>query len=137
MNGIFRDVYLLKRPEKAIRDYRIKTTVEDTKAIVDLSVEYVAGVDTKITLEDASGAVVARGELAETGEIKLEVVAPTLWNTENPYLYTLRLLDSMQKMFTLENLVDLWTRWLVLLEIWFTLILHILKSQWLKRLSLI
>ena len=89
MNGIFRDVYLLKRPEKAIRDYRIKTTVEDTKAIVDLSVEYVAGVDTKITLEDASGAVVARGELAETGEIKLEVVAPTLWNTENPYLYTL------------------------------------------------
>lgn len=89
MNGIFRDVYLLKRPEKAIRDYRIKTTVEDRKAIVDLSVEYVAGVDTKITLEDASGAVVARGELAETGEIKLEVVAPTLWNTENPYLYTL------------------------------------------------
>ena len=89
MNGIFRDVYLLKRPEKAIRDYRIKTTVEDAKAIVDLSIEYVAGVDTKITLEDASGAVVARGELAETGEIKLEVVAPTLWNTENPYLYTL------------------------------------------------
>ena len=89
MNGIFRDVYLLKRPEKAIRDYRIKTTVEDAKAIVDLSIEYVAGVDTKITLEDASGAVVARSELAETGEIKLEVVAPTLWNTENPYLYTL------------------------------------------------
>jgi len=89
MNGIFRDVYLLKRPEKAIRDYRIKTTVEDTKAIVDLSIEYVAGVDTKITLEDASGAVVAKGELAENGEIKLEVVAPTLWNTENPYLYTL------------------------------------------------
>ena len=89
MNGIFRDVYLLKRPEKAIRDYRIKTTVEDAKAIVDLSIEYVAGVDTKIALEDASGAVVAKGELAEDGEIALEVVAPTLWNTENPYLYTL------------------------------------------------
>lgn len=27
MSGIFRDVYILKRPEKAIRDYKVTTSV--------------------------------------------------------------------------------------------------------------
>lgn len=89
MSGIFRDVYLLKRPEKCIRDYRITTQVEKTSAKVRLEVLFTENTQAKVTIEDKNGAVMANGEISENGKIELEIVAPTLWNTENPYLYTL------------------------------------------------
>ncbi|MGN0334017.1 MAG: glycoside hydrolase family 2 TIM barrel-domain containing protein [Lachnospiraceae bacterium] len=89
MSGIFRDVYLLKRPEKCIRDYRITTQVEKTSAKVRLEVLFTESTQAKVTIEDKNGAVMANGEISENGKIELEIVAPTLWNTENPYLYTL------------------------------------------------
>ena len=36
MSGIFRDVYILKRPEQAISDYHIKSKIEDILAKVEL-----------------------------------------------------------------------------------------------------
>lgn len=89
MSGIFRDVYLLKRPAKAIRDYRITTSVENTFARIDLDVSFTEGILTKVTLEDKNGAVAAFGILEKDGTLPLEVACPVLWNTENPYLYTL------------------------------------------------
>ena len=89
MSGIFRDVYLLKRPVKAIRDYRITTSVENTFARIDLDVSFTEGILTKVTLEDKNGAVAAFGILEKDGTLPLEVACPVLWNTENPYLYTL------------------------------------------------
>ena len=89
MSGIFRDVYLLKRPAKAIRDYRITTSVENTFARIDLDVSFTEGILTKVTLEDKNGAVAALGILEKDGTLPLEVACPVLWNTENPYLYTL------------------------------------------------
>lgn len=89
MSGIFRDVYILKRPEAGIRDYRITTNVSKEAAKVKLSVEFANPVETKITLEDKNGAVVAADSISENGNIELEVACPVLWNTENPYLYTL------------------------------------------------
>lgn len=89
MSGIFRDVYLLKRPVKAIRDYRITTSVENSFARIDLDVSFTEGILTKVTLEDKNGAVAAFGILEKDGTLPLEVACPVLWNTENPYLYTL------------------------------------------------
>ncbi len=89
MSGIFRDVYLLKRPAKVIRDYRITTSVENTFARIDLDVSFTEGILTKVTLEDKNGAVAAFGILEKDGTLPLEVACPVLWNTENPYLYTL------------------------------------------------
>lgn len=89
MSGIFRDVYLLKRPVKAIRDYRITTSVENSFARIDLDVSFTEGILTKVTLEDKNGAVAAFGILQKDGTLPLEVACPVLWNTENPYLYTL------------------------------------------------
>ena len=87
MSGIFRDVYLLKRPEKTIRDYHITTDVEKDRVTVKLDMYFSEPVETKVTIEDKYGAVVARGEVAEDGVLELIVLNPVLWNAENPYLY--------------------------------------------------
>ena len=87
MSGIFRDVYLLKRPEKTIRDYYITTDVKKDSVVVKLDMHFAEPVETKVTIEDKYGAVVARGETAENGVLELTVLNPVLWNAENPYLY--------------------------------------------------
>ena len=89
MSGIFRDVYILKRAEKAVRDYRITTNVGDDNAKLMLGIDFSNETALKVTVEDMSGAVVAQGELSESGDIELTIDVPVLWNTENPYLYTI------------------------------------------------
>ena len=89
MSGIFRDVYILKRPEQAISDYYIKTKIEDLLATVELDVKFYSSANVKISIEDKNGAVVAVGSIAEEGIAVLEIASPELWNTENPYLYKL------------------------------------------------
>ena len=88
MSGIFRDVYLLKRPQKSIWDYRITTKVEQDKAIVKLNLVYSEPIETAIDIEDQSGALVAHGEIEQDGSLEFTVSNPVLWNTESPYLYT-------------------------------------------------
>ena len=89
MSGIFRDVYILKRPEQAISDYHIKTKIENMIAKVELDMKFYFPVNVKISIEDRNGAVVAVGSIAEEGAVVLEIASPELWNTENPYLYKL------------------------------------------------
>ena len=89
MSGIFRDVYILKRPEQTIRDYHIKTKIEGMLAKVELDMKFYSPANVKISIEDRNGAVVAVGSISEDGTSVLEIASPELWNTENPYLYKL------------------------------------------------
>ena len=89
MSGIFRDVYILKRPEQAISDYHIKSKIEDILAKVELDVKFYSPTNVKISIEDKNGAVVALGSIDKEGTAVLEIASPELWNTENPYLYKL------------------------------------------------
>ncbi len=106
MSGIFRDVYLLKRPAKVVRDYFVRTELCEDRAAVRVRLWYSAEtVRTLVTLCDREGKTVAAAEVRgatpernaapESGEpggvaeVTLEVPEPVPWNTEAPYLYTL------------------------------------------------
>lgn len=104
MSGIFRDVYLLKRPENMIWDYFVKTYINKEKAEIAICLTYErSAIDTRISLTDKNGNVVAKGLVKEDAEnqlegrnrqkkeIVLQIENPHLWNAENPYLYTLYL----------------------------------------------
>ena len=97
MNGIFRDVYLLHRPEQCIEDYFITTDIHGSTAEVAVRLRYYdSAVATRITLYDAAGTMVgsvtpveAPDDAAFPYHAEITVVDPTLWNAEQPYLYTL------------------------------------------------
>ncbi len=90
MSGIFRDVYLLFRPKKHLRDYFIQTKLSDNyrkgELSVSITIEDELGID--YSLLDAEGLEIAYGT-ADNKKIQVTVENPVLWNAENPYLYTL------------------------------------------------
>lgn len=96
MNGIFRDVYLLKRPERAIWDYHITTQIKENTAKIKLNVTFDFSIPVSVTIEDQARAVVATGTISDDGSIEFKIPNPTLWNTEHPYLYTLTLQSSYE-----------------------------------------
>ena len=96
MNGIFRDVYLLKRPERAIWDYHITTQIKENTAKIKLNVTFDFSIPVSVTIEDQARAVVAAGTISDDGSIEFKIPNPTLWNTEHPYLYTLTLQSSYE-----------------------------------------
>ena len=88
MSGIFRDVYILKRPERAVCDYRITTEVSKDVARIKLDIRFYQPIHLNIRVEDKNGAVVSQGTIEKDGIIEFEIFCPVFWNTENPYLYT-------------------------------------------------
>lgn len=96
MNGIFRDVYLLKRPERAIWDYHIITQIKENTAKIKLNVTFDFSIPVSVTIEDQARAVVATGTISDDGSIEFKIPNPTLWNTEHPYIYTLTLQSSYE-----------------------------------------
>ena len=96
MNGIFRDVYLLKRPERAIWDYHITTQIKENTAKIKLNVTFDFSIPVSVTIEDQARAVVATDTISDDGSIEFKIPNPTLWNTEHPYLYTLTLQSSYE-----------------------------------------
>lgn len=91
MSGIFRDVYLLRRPEEGIFDYFVKARPsEDYKSgKVEISFKYQnKPVETKVSLFNREGKLISE-TAAEDGKAVIEVEKARLWNAEEPYLYTL------------------------------------------------
>lgn len=96
MSGIFRDVYLLRRPAQAVRDYFVRTAIREKTAGVSIRITYFDEVVlTKVTIYNADGVSVAGTDISKDNDSKntmyimLEVPNPVLWNAELPYLYTL------------------------------------------------
>ena len=102
-SGIFRDVYLLNRPEAVLFDYAVTTSLgpvigaAPATAVVEIRGSYRGGaVPTTAELTDHEGRVLAAGVLepfagcpGHTHRAQLAVAAPHLWSAEDPHLHTL------------------------------------------------
>ena len=89
-SGIFRDVYLLRRPQNHLRDYFVKTTCDFTNNTAEVTIEtefFGDAQSVSCRLLDASGKEVA----AAAGEstLRFTVSDVQFWNAEQPYLYSL------------------------------------------------
>ncbi|MBR1740218.1 MAG: glycoside hydrolase family 2 [Ruminococcus sp.] len=82
LSGIFRDVYILSRPEKRLEDYRI---CADMEGRFSLSVK---GAAAAFELYDGEE-VVLSGEAEEGKPFCGRVEKAKLWSAEEPYLYRL------------------------------------------------
>ncbi len=102
MSGIFRDVYLLKRPEAFVYDYFVRTELdEDQKqARVTVDLTYLdQAVPTKLQILDQTGKAVigtctAGQKPRENGSLiraELTIFHPVLWSPEDPHLYLLQI----------------------------------------------
>ncbi len=90
MSGIFRDVYLLKRPSQAVSDYFVKTALENGAAEVTVDFTfYQDQIPVTVSLYDRENRLVDSGKIQGTDRISLNIPDAVLWNTEAPYLYTL------------------------------------------------
>ena len=81
MSGIFRDVYILARPQRHIRDFSIVT---DTDGTVKITVE---GAEAHAELYGQNGIIGASD--TRDGYAEFKISSPVLWNAEHPYLYDL------------------------------------------------
>ncbi len=92
-SGIFREVYLLARDKKHIKDIYVRTALSEQYEKGTLSLELTAdeALPYEWTLTDPKGEVVSEGR-ATTAEVpQISVDAPMLWSDEVPNLYTLML----------------------------------------------
>ena len=78
MNGIFRDVYTLSRPEGHLRDIKI-TTVENSIVIETEG-------SSKVELYDKNGLIATADD---SSKCSFTIENPIRWNAEKPYLYEL------------------------------------------------
>ena len=88
-SGIFRNVYMLTRPEEHITDYKIETTFDGADGILKFINE--SNVDIELTLEGNSVIVPAK--------MTNELIVPNVkaWSPDTPELYTLELRANGEK----------------------------------------
>ncbi len=88
-SGIFRDVYMLERSGAGIQDYFIHTNLKNDYTAVDVTVDLETRGDAAVEYRvfDALGYELVAGRADKKISFSLSNI--TLWNAENPYLYTL------------------------------------------------
>lgn len=90
MSGIFRDVYLIARPQSFLRDFFVKESFSPDFSAADVTVELSVEGNCEVTgtLYDDEGKQVGKAGPSRE-ELRFHVDSPKLWNAENPYQYTL------------------------------------------------
>ena len=88
LSGIFRDVYMLSRPEKRLENYIVRTELSgDCTSAKLIFTPY--GSAAECTLTDSAGAQTAHFTAADGETVSVDIPAPALWNAETPNLYKL------------------------------------------------
>ncbi len=95
LSGIFRDVYILSRPEKRLENYRIKALLDTdrSKAVFEFRAE---GADAEIILSDTEGRTVVSAKTTAGKTFSFDVKDPVLWSAETPCLYDLQIITDSE-----------------------------------------
>ncbi len=88
LSGIFRDVYLLSRPQQHLRDYQVSTRLHGSAAEISCTVEGADAADCVFRLTAPDGSACGDGRV-QGGAVRFFLPNPVLWNAEQPQLYTL------------------------------------------------
>lgn len=90
-SGIFREVYLLARDRRHIKDMYIRTTLNEALTRASLTLDLTADEALSYTyrLLDPTGKEVAAGDGTTAEKTEIAVEEPTLWSDESPKLYAL------------------------------------------------
>ncbi len=97
LSGIFRDVYLLTRPQTHISDIFIKTELDGggDMAVLKCGIETAGGdcLQVRAVLKDLCGEIIADAScgISGSGSFEFTVEKPGLWSAESPALYRLYL----------------------------------------------
>jgi hypothetical protein len=107
-SGIWSSVYAEARPLSALQSPRLRPDVPGAAVVVGWSLDptgeaaFPEGAALRIDVEDGGGRLVAsldvaHADLADSGEGRVELPGPRLWEPDDPHLYrvTLRLLDAV------------------------------------------
>lgn len=96
LSGIFRDVYILSRPQKRIEDYTVKTVLsqENNEADIILTVH---GNNAEAELCDADGNLIATTTVQDNSPAVIHIDDAKLWSAEAPYLYSLTIISGDEK----------------------------------------
>ncbi len=86
LSGIFRDVYIVSRPEKRLDDYRLTTGLCEGGAFLSLTVY---GTDANVTLYSPDNETVLSFAARDGINTKETVKNALLWSPESPLLYKL------------------------------------------------
>ncbi len=90
MSGIFRDVYLLRRPSQCLWDYFVKAEYSEGKGKIKIDFEYLDQViPTTVRVFDSDNNQLLRVDTKNETKVEFVINNPSLWNTEDPYLYTM------------------------------------------------
>lgn len=79
-NGIFRDVYLLRRPQGHLFDFALSTDLSSVHVVTDKPAQ--------LRIFDAEKILC---DLSSSGDVTIPIPEPKLWNPEQPNLYTLQI----------------------------------------------
>lgn len=103
MSGIFRDVYLLVRPENHIRDLRIESILNEdfTQGKIEISCDFTGEEQpVAVTVRDQQGNICGEGRADHENhaeKLTIEIAEPSLWSPEVPYLYQLEICAGEEK----------------------------------------
>ena len=96
LSGIFRDVYVLSRPEKRLENYTVRTELSDGMTSARL-IFTPQGADVSAVLTDPDGRKCAEFSAADGETVSVEINAPRLWSAEIPELYSLTITAAGEK----------------------------------------
>ncbi len=98
MNGIFRDTYIISRPQNHIFDYYVKTTLDESykNGLISITCDWVGEIlPTKVALYSPSGDFIEEKELAEN-KTSFKIENATLWTAETPFQYTVKMYNESE-----------------------------------------